>query len=105
MIILRNNWIMLNGKKVGFIENGTYNTIRNEEKHFYFLGGGYPISTEVLDWLDKHGINNIRIIVKDENLTKSFSATTEQYLKGSLVSHEGFDEQKCVPIEELNMFK
>ena len=105
MITLKNNKIILNGDIKGFIDNGAYHTIRNPNKHFYRIVGGYPISTEILDWLDEHGISKIKITEKNWDMITRYNATTSQYLDGKLVSHPGFDEQKCVPLDELNKFK
>jgi len=102
VIAVRDNWVFLNGDKKpkGRIENGKYISVRYKKKHLFRLGNGYPIQTEILEWLDSHGIKGIVIIEKSMDGDKHYRATVREYLEGEELSM-GFGSQRYVPLDRM----
>ena len=109
MLKIIDNWIILEGldrkkRKCGYIQNMTYYTPRYKPKHWYRIGEGYPIETEILEWLKEHNINEIVIVEKNMNGDKNYRATVDQYLNGQDLKW-GYGKQKNVPLVELELIE
>ena len=101
MIKVKDNWIILNERKCGVIQEGKYVSVRYPKKHYFIKGNSYPISTEILNWLREHGINDILIVEKCIKGDKHWNGTVAQYLDGADVKEGDFEHQKSVPLSEL----
>ena len=105
MIKITNNWILLNGRRTGYISEGVYISERNVEEHFYVMGGGYPIANEILHWLKEHDVNNVMIIEKRKSGIRKWGSTVDDYLKSVLIEHPPFEQQRCLPLQSMEEIK
>lgn len=106
-ITIKNNWVFVEDdpKPKGRIINGMYVSHRYKKKekgHFFRLGNGYPINTEILFWLDEHDISDILIIEKCMDGDRHYFSTVEKYLSENEFEF-GFGKQRCVPLEKMKL--
>lgn len=74
-------------------------TIRKFQDHFYRRGGGYAISTKVLEAAEEEGVNRVLIWESDQQRTYEFALS--RYLNGQKVPAQhtpAGDEQRYVEI-------
>lgn len=94
MIKVLDNKIHLNNHCVGYIYNMVFHK-DVESKHFFVMFNGYGISSEVLNWLQQHGIENIEIRSK----TKIHRTTVSTYLTRGVEytdNSKGFEDKQTV---------
>lgn len=101
MIEVKDNWVVLDGRKCGRINDEKYVTMRIPEKHYYVMGGGYPIANEILHWLKEHGIKFIAVAELGKRGTRTFIASIDKYLRAVIIQHPPFEQQRCLPLKEM----
>jgi len=101
MIEVKDNWIILDGRRCGRIEEDKYVTKRIAEKHYYIMGSGYPIANEILHWLKEHGIKTIVVIEQGRKKTRKFTTTVVNYYGAVMIRHPPFEQQRCLPLKEM----
>ena len=73
------------------------------EIHFYIMGQGYPISNLILKHLKLIGIQKIRLIEKGKRGIKKYETTVKEYVKGVLIQHKDFEQQRIIPLSNLKV--
>lgn len=89
---------------VGTRVDDTYITYRNEAKHFYRNGGGYPISTYVLLKMEKKNV--IKIVIHEttkQNESNTYYTTLKKYLNGEHIQHGKHGRQRVIPLHVLTI--
>jgi len=87
-------------------ENKCYVSRRVSSKHYYVMGGGYPISNDILKRLKSKGCEGVVIIeVKSDNTERSFKASLQQYEEAVLIESGGFEQQRCLPLKQMKETK
>ena len=74
-----------------------YYAVRDEQKHFYQKGKGYPIDDVILQQLKESEVEKVFIGLKREKAVLEFDL--EQYLAQDTFDH-GFGVQRCAPKDE-----
>lgn len=97
--------ISINNKVVGVIEGDKYISERNTKSHFYFKGGGYPISNSILKVLKEKGVKTIVIKERGVRAYSIYEATLEKYNNAVLIKEGGFESQRCVPLKEMSLIR
>lgn len=93
--------IMANGTFVGSFYNGIFMTNRIFKDHYYRNGKGYAVSTEALDELNLLLCHTIVIFeLRPDGMLRQCDFRFEDYMNAMPFQHEGYDEQKCVPLSE-----
>ena len=92
--------IYLNGKMCGFVLNTVYYSHRDPKKHYYVMGGGYPISNSILKKLTTMGVKNVIIIEHAKKGIQFWFAPLEKHKKTVMIEHEPYDQQRCLPLSE-----
>ena len=92
--------IFLNGNKIGEVIEETYKTYRNPKIHFYRKGLGYPISTEVLEFLKMINVRKI-LIIEEGRYIKKYWCHIFDYDDENPFKEKGYDEQKCFPLKNM----
>ena len=95
--------VFLAGKLVGEICGDIYITHRKTGIHYYRMGNGYPISSLLLDKLKAGGVHSIVIVEHAHDGIKSYSCNLASYLASPSIQWAGFDEQRCVPLKDMQM--
>lgn len=98
--------------KEGNREVGRYNeekkqfvSMRDKKTHFFYKGGGYPISEKVLIKLIKLGCDTICILEKqDDGSLKKYKAPIKNYAEGEVFEEKGFERQMCIPIRKMQLY-
>ncbi len=96
MLSVIRNQIILNGVKVGFIQqddNGTvwYVSPRKRELHFFRIYGGWGVAKEIVDYLSDSGAFGVKLSILGEHpIWASLSAIKEH---GAEVQYAGFEPQ------------
>jgi hypothetical protein len=105
MIIQLHNWVIQNGRKCGYLKDGYYVREVIPERHYYVLGGGYPVSNDILKWLSIRGIKKLRFIEKGRKATRTYECGVEDYLKAVMIQHPPFEQQRVIPLKLLREVK
>jgi hypothetical protein len=74
--------------------------VKDPERHFYKIGGGYPINHELLTILHNRGIKKILIPEDGKTGFHIYLTTVDDYLKGEGIHHDE-DAQNYVKLNEL----
>lgn len=94
--------VMLGSRKTGFlsrddedVERIWYISPRRRDKHFFKILKGWGIAVEILEFLEKHDVYGIKLVVDGRELLMSSLKMVR--LKGDKVQYEGFEEQIILP--------
>lgn len=93
--------VLIKGKLIGEICEDTYITYRRPAEHFYRIGQGYPISSNLLDKLNARGVRFITIVVRECGRPTSYRIQIEKYLAAFPFNWKDYDEQKCVKLKDM----
>lgn len=90
----------INGKNIGFLENGIYTSERTAKKHFYIKGRGYPITNAILKQLLDDGCKTVQIIeICADGSRNYYIAPLQNYIDAVLIQESYFEQQRCLPLK------
>lgn len=98
LLHLNGNAVMLGAKKAGFLsrddedhEKVWYISPRRRDKHFFKIYKGWGIAVEILEFLEKHDVYGIKLVIDGKELLMSSLKIVR--LHGDNVQYEGFEPQ------------
>ena len=98
--------VIFNNSIVGYIiDDNVYESMRNTKTHYFVIGKGYPISTEILRILSIKNIQTIRIIERGAKGINVYECPLVDYLQAPEFQVGGFEKQRCFPISKMRKLK
>lgn len=96
----------VNHKSVGHLDKDTYITSRNNARHYFRKGKGYPISDDVLKKLKVAKCKKVVVVEYLANKkTNRYTVPLQKYLDAELFQYKDYDAQRCVPLSEMKKLK
>ena len=76
---------------------------RWSKPHFYIKGGGYPINNGlVLRQCKEWGIKSVVLLEhRTDGTVRKYTCLLEKYLNAVLIEEPPFEQQRCVPLKEM----
>jgi len=97
--------VKVNGKIVGHIKNEYYISHRDTRKHFFVIGQGYGISSELIPYFESKGVKEVIIIENGAKGIRKFQTSLENYKFSKEYQMPGFEKQKCYPLKLMKQIR
>lgn len=103
VVVIGTDCVFLNGTKVAELGGQFYISHRDAKRHYYVMGGGYPISNEILKELNskRPEIKMVKIIEKGAKEIAVYTCPIQEYRDAVMIEVGGFEQQRCVPLKKM----
>lgn len=102
LLHLKGNAVMLGHRKAGFLSRDNedhekiwYISPRRRDRHFFKIFKGWGVAIEILEFLEKHDVYGIKLVIDGKELL--MSSLTMIRLHGDNVQYGGFEPQIVLP--------
>lgn len=88
-------------RTLGVVKGDVYESHRVTKTHYFVIGKGYPVTSELLKNLVGKGVKIIRLVVQQADKVCVYETEIENYLNAKEFAVGGFESQRCYELSKM----